>query len=67
MQDDQDWVSENSLVMREDEILWKLGYDIEAPFIVQWRLFLYSAPTSLKKTVLVNDGCLLESTTKPLT
>ena len=39
------------------------NYDIEVPCVVQWRMWCYSAPTSLNNDLL-NDEIILENTTE---
>ena len=52
LQDDQDLVSEHSLVMYENEILGELQCDVEEPCIVQLGLLWYVAPRSLNDDLL---------------
>ena len=49
MPEDDEWVSELTISMQENEVLVALNYDIDVPCVVQWRLLWFSSPTRLNQ------------------
>ena len=39
--EDHEWVSELNISIQETEVLVALNYDIEVPFVVQWRMLWF--------------------------
>ena len=52
---EHEWVTEPSVLLKENDILEALNYDIDVPCPVQWGLLWFSAQTNLNRK-FVNNG-----------
>ena len=52
---EHEWITETNVVLKENDILEALNYDIDVPCPLQWGLLWFSAPSSLNGKV-VNNG-----------
>ena len=54
--DDHEGVSESTIAEQEEEVMGReLDYDICLPFVVQWSMLWFSAPTRLNQTLESED------------
>ena len=49
--DDDEWVSESTIAMQEEEMGRELGCEICVPCVVQWCMLWFSAPIRLNQTL----------------
>ena len=52
---EHEWVTEPTVLLKENDILEALNYDIDVPCTLQWRLLWFSAPSNLNGE-FVNNG-----------
>ena len=55
--DDHEWVSESTITQHVEEVMgMDFDYEIGIPFVVQWCMSWFSAPTRLNRTLEKNKG-----------
>ena len=52
---DNEWVTEHNVILKENENLEALNYDLDVPCVIQWGLLWFSSPSRLKQT-FTNNG-----------
>ena len=55
---DHEWVTERNVILKENEILEALNYDLDVPCVIQWGLLKFSSPSRLNQT-FTNSGTKL--------
>ena len=53
--EDDEWVSESTIAMQEEDMGRELGCEICVPCVVQWCMLWFSAPTRLNQTLEDED------------
>ena len=52
---DHEWVTELNVILKENEILAALNYDLDVPCVILWRLLWFSSP-SRRNQGFTNNG-----------
>ena len=53
---EQEWITDTSVTLKENEILEALNYEIDVPCPLQWGLQWFSAPTHVNHKFVCNGS-----------